>query len=163
MYTDHTTLKMIWTTHKTWISWIVLAIVKQRIAWQLKVGMKVEDKSAHFRVSWPIKFSVASRLWPKKAKWMTRNPEGIVCPIPLQWGQSFEFRGEGAGFSVMGAISSTTWRQKNEKASYPLETWKCRYAPPPPNPSASNNIMTACNVTSRFDQLKIQKNDYCSF
>ena len=37
------------------------------------------------------------------------------------------------------------------------------YAPSTPNPAAPNNIMTAYNVTSRFDQLKIQKNDYCSF
>ena len=51
-----------------------------------------------------------------------RNPEGIVCPIPLQWGQSFEFKGEGAGFSVMCAISSTTWIKKKMKKQVTL--WK---------------------------------------
>ena len=217
---------MTWTTHKTWISWIVLAIVKQRIAWQLKVGIKVrasdtsrkkakfrgifmgkfaeksadfagkkskfaqksanfagfsrqkrqnlqknrsisrdfsrkksnfegfrgkfleksayftgnlggnfakkqsifrnqkpckvEDKSAHFQVSWPIKFSVASRVWPKKAKWITRNPEGIVCPIPLQWGQSFEFRGEGAGFFSYGCHQFHHMNKKNWKSKLPF-------------------------------------------
>ena len=51
-----------------------------------------------------------------------RNPEGIVCPIPLQWGQSFELRGEWAGCFSYGCHQFHHMNKKKMKKQVTL--WK---------------------------------------